>query len=173
MFHVQSCRWHGIAEKHVGAIHDEILSFVSACLCHITSDKRVRFELDEITGSRLRESKNNAKKELDRLRQDERQQPITYNHYYTDNIQNARQEVMRKMIRKAMDQSKEQDWNGKLHVSNNTVDAGKLLASLQKHVIVNMEGQACAEALAGLEAYYKVSDPPICSGYATDQPRSL
>ncbi len=49
-----------------------------------------------------------------------------------------------------------QDWNGKLHVSNNVVDAEKLVASLQKRIIVDMDAQACAEALAGLLAYYKV-----------------
>ena len=49
-----------------------------------------------------------------------------------------------------------QDWNGKLHGSNNAVDAEKLLASLQKRIIVNMDEQACTEVLAALLAYYKV-----------------
>jgi hypothetical protein len=37
--------------------------------------------------------------ELDGLCCDERLQPITYNHYYTDNIQNARQAELKNFIR--------------------------------------------------------------------------
>ena len=135
---------------------DEICAFVKAGLDHITNDEGLLAELGDITSPRLNERREAAHVELERLRQDERQQPITYNHYYTDNVQNARQDSTRKIIRKAMEETRAQDWNGKLHISNNSIDAEKLLASLQKHVIVDMEGQACAEALAGLQAYYKV-----------------
>ncbi|EEH40547.2 hypothetical protein PAAG_09000 [Paracoccidioides lutzii Pb01] len=52
-------------------------------------------------------------------------------------------------------QSVSDDW-GKIHVSNTPHDLAKLLGSLQNHVVVNMEQQACEEAKAGLAAYYKV-----------------
>jgi hypothetical protein len=48
------------------------------------------------------------------------------------------------------------DWNGKLHVSNTTVDLQKLSTSLQTRVVVDMTEQACLESLAALDAYYKV-----------------
>jgi hypothetical protein len=48
------------------------------------------------------------------------------------------------------------DSESKLHVSKNTVDAEKLLASLQRRLVVDMDGQACAGALAVLTAYHKV-----------------
>lgn len=157
MFHLQSCRWRGIAEDHLGALHDEITAFVNAVLEHIAKDEQVFDELVEMTSLSLQESKQCAEKELGNLWQDEQQQPITYNHYYTDNVQNARQDSTRKLIKKTMNETTAYDWNGKLHVSNNTIDAEKLLASLQRRIIVDMDGQACAEALAGLTAYYKVS----------------
>lgn len=128
---------------------------MTAAVCHITQDEQVRIEVMELTSTSLQKSKHSAEMELACLWEDEKQQPITYNHYYTDNVQNARQESTKKLIRKAMDATKD-DWNGKLHVSNNSVDAEKLLASLQRRIIVDMDGQACAEALAGLLAYYKV-----------------
>jgi len=59
-----------------------------------------------------------------------------------------------------MTQASAQDWNGKLHISNNTVDADKLLASLQKRIILDMDVQACTEALAGPWAYYRASPTP-------------
>ncbi len=55
-----------------------------------------------------------------------------------------------------MHEASTEDWNGKLHISNNSVDAEKLVASLQNRVIMDRDAQACTEALAGLSAYYKV-----------------
>jgi polysaccharide deacetylase 2 family uncharacterized protein YibQ len=98
--------------------------------------------------------------ELKKIIADEKLQPITYNHYYTDNIQKARQESLKKSIHQAMRGVINDDFNGKLHVSNTLSDMDKLLASLQRRVIVNMDDQACAEALAGLNSYYKVRHDP-------------
>ena len=141
------------------ALYSEIQAFVEAVLNHITRDSQILAELLEITKLSLQKSKHAADEELSKLCQDEKQQPITYNHYYTDNIQNARQELTRNLIKKAMGEASAHDWNGKLHVSNNTVDAEKLLALLQKRIIVDMDVQACTEALAGLSAYYRASPP--------------
>ncbi|EGE77158.2 hypothetical protein BDDG_00095 [Blastomyces dermatitidis ATCC 18188] len=45
---------------------------------------------------------------------------------------------------------------GKIYISNTPHDLAKLLDSLQNHVVMNMEQQACEEAKAGLAVYYKV-----------------
>ena len=161
LFHVQSSRWYTIADDHLTALYGEIKAFVKAVLSHITKDSRILAELWEITKLSLQESKHAADEELSKLSQDEKQQPITYNHYYTDNVQNARQQSTRNLIKKAMTEASAHDWNGKLHISNNAVDAEKLLASLQKRIIVDMDVQACTEALAGLSAYYRASPPPV------------
>ncbi len=161
LFHVQSSRWYTIADDHLAALYSEIEAFVKAVLNHITRDSRILAELWEITKLSLQDSKHAADEELSKLCQDEKQQPITYNHYYTDNVQNARQQSTRNLIKKAMTEASADDWNGKLHISNNAVDADKLLASLQKRIIVDMDVQACTEALAGLSAYYRASPPPV------------
>ncbi len=145
-------------------MHREIVQFVQSALLYVIKDERVRIEVLEATSTILQTRMHTAQEELDRLCRDEQLQPITYNHYYTDNIQNARQEALRRMVRKAMNESASQDWNGKLHVSNNNFDAAKLLSSLQNRIIVDMDAQASAEALSGLYAYYKVdphTDDPI------------
>lgn len=121
----------------------------------ITEDK-VRGEILQLATARLEISRQNAQVELQKIIDDEKRQPITYNHYYTDNIQNARHESLKNAIQKAMKVVVDEDWHGKFHISNNQLDSEKLLASLQKRVVVNMDDQACSEALAGLAAYYKV-----------------
>ncbi len=133
------------------------MSFVKSALSHTVQNEQVLYNLLEITTASLQRSKENAEQELKRLCQDEKQQPITYNHYYTDNVQKSRQESTRQMIREAMDEARREDWNGRFHISNTQVDAEKLLTSLQSRITVNMDSQACSEALAGLDAYYKVN----------------
>jgi hypothetical protein len=59
-------------------------------------------------------------------------------------------------------------WNGKLHISNNAVDGQKLLAALQRRINVDMNLQACEEALAGLNAYYKVTHCIECAKSKAD-----
>ena len=130
---------------------------MKSALSHIVQDEQVLNELLEITIASLQRSRQNAEEELKNLCQDEKQQPITYNHYYTDNVQKSRQDSTRQMIRKAMDEAKQEDWNGRFHISNTQVDAEKLLTSLQNRINIDMNNQACAEALAGLDAYYKVN----------------
>lgn len=161
LFHVQSSRWPELAHDHVDAVNGEIKHFVRSGLEHIIKDERVRLEISESTFTKLQANLQTAKGELRRLCRDEQLQPITYNHYYTDNIQNARQGDLKRMIGKAMNDSAAQDWNGKLHVSNNNFDAAKLLASLQSRIVVDMDAQACTEALSGLYAYYKVSSSSL------------
>ena len=163
LFHIQASRWETIAGEQLEVFSGIIESFVQSALGHITPDSQTRDKLWNRLEHALLKNKNRAEEELLRLCKDEKQQPITYNHYYTDNVQNARQDSTRKLVKRAMNEVSSQDWNGKLHVSNNSVDAEKLLVSLQKRIVVDMDAQACTEALAGLSAYYKVIMQPSIS----------
>lgn len=116
----------------------------------------MRREIILLANSRLEDGKILANDEVQRLLADEKRQPIAYNHYYTDNIQNARESSMKDSMHKAMRAAVEKDWHGKFHASNTPLELEKVLASLQKRVIVKMDDQACAEAMGGLQAYYKV-----------------
>ncbi|EXJ73554.1 uncharacterized protein A1O5_03315 [Cladophialophora psammophila CBS 110553] len=51
----------------------------------------------------------------------------------------------------------DQEWHGKLHISNIQGDIERFLTGLQQRVQVNMTEQAYDEALSGLQAYYKVA----------------
>jgi hypothetical protein len=137
-------------------LSDTIEKFINNVLDNIIEEEHVNKEIKQLTTEKLELVKLAAKAELQNLVDDEKRQPITYNHYYSDNIQHARQDAMKASIQKAMKGVIDEDWNGKLHVSNTAFDSSKLLASLQNRVIVDMDDQACAEALAGLNAYYKV-----------------
>ncbi|KFZ20776.1 hypothetical protein V502_02980 [Pseudogymnoascus sp. VKM F-4520 (FW-2644)] len=157
LFHEQSSLWGQFASDHVAHLFDKTRVFVEKTLLHVITEDKVRGEILQLATARLEISRQNAQVELQKIIDDEKRQPITYNHYYTDNIQNARHESLKKAIQKAMKVVVDEDWHGKFHISNNQLDSEKLLASLQKRVVVNMDDQACSEALAGLAAYYKVA----------------
>lgn len=135
-----------------------IETFINRVLDNIIEEEPVKTKIEQLTTEKLELLKSAAKAELQNLIEDEKGHPITHNHYYTDNIQQARQDSMKASIRTAMKGVVDEDWHGRLHVSNTSFDSSKLLASLQNRVVVNMDDQACAEALAELNAYYKVCE---------------
>ena len=130
--------------------------FVVAALAFAIKDTQVRAQVRSIVDVRLERNIRLAHEELQRLFDDEACQPITYNHYFTDNVQNSRQDSLKKQIQQCMTAAVQDDWNGKFHVSNSSGEVEKLVASLQRRIVVDMDRQACSEALTGLKAYYKV-----------------
>ena len=105
----------------------------------------------------LDENTKCAFNELSKLLNDEAGCPITYNHYYTDNVQKARNNRSKQDLGTSLNNTINEDWNGRFHVNNSSDEISRLVASLQNHgVIVDMEERACHEAQIDLDAYYKV-----------------
>lgn len=126
-------------------------------LAYLNADEQMHREISARIAVSLERNGTKARSELDRLCEDKDGQPITYNHYFTDNVQNARHETTRGLLRKALKEASVEEYNKKLHISNTTVDAEKLLGALQRRILVDMDEQACSEAWSGLNAYYKVA----------------
>lgn len=105
----------------------------------------------------LEKAKKSAIEELNRLLRDERQSPLTYNHYYTDNVQKARLDEQRAAVRSAIGAVTLEDHHGRLHISNHADDIERFITAIQSRITVDMDDSACKEALTQLEAYYKVS----------------
>ncbi|EXJ61698.1 dynamin GTPase [Cladophialophora yegresii CBS 114405] len=157
LFHEQSSQWINIAQDHLHNIGNIVRDFVEAVIYHTSPDTNVSGEIMELVRTNLQENMNGATKELRKLWQDEQHHPVTYNHYFTDNIQKAREQGTRDVVKRAVVETRDQDWHGRMHISNVQMDLDRFLAALQDRVQVNMTEQACAEALSGLQAYYKVA----------------
>ncbi len=88
----------------------------------------------------------------------QRGHPITYNHYFTDNIQKAKAQHRKNSLADKL-------WSffGKriededTHVSPRPVDLQKLLDALSHETEADMDRYACSEAIDCMQAYYKVS----------------
>jgi hypothetical protein len=158
LFHFQSKRWKQLAADHIDLVYNELKSFVTVLAKHITHEEKIILEINKQVNEHLATRMGEAEKELRILVEDEQQQPITYNHYFTDNVQKARQNASRDLMNRIVKDTADDDFHGAMHISNNGIDVKRLVSALQKRVIVDMDEQACSEVRAGLDAYYKVSD---------------
>ncbi|OQN96115.1 hypothetical protein B0A48_18361 [Cryoendolithus antarcticus] len=150
LFHQQSVPWQHVASEHVEIVHTSIVSFVQKAIAQLRLEEHVLAEIKESIEPRLQERKQRAEDALMQLCTDERQQPITYNHYYIDNVQKSRLDSTQKMIEQAMVKA-DPDQGGAI------VTAEAILSAIRRNITVNMDEQACSEALDGLNAYYKVA----------------
>lgn len=154
---MQSSRWGDIARDHVAKIADLVFRFVRSVLAFVIKDTNAQENVCQCVTATLDENVKCAFNELEKLLDDEAGCPITYNHYYTDNIQKARNNRSKQDLGTSLHNVINEDWNGQFHVNNSSVDISRLVASLQNHgVIVDMEARACNEAEIDLDAYYKV-----------------
>lgn len=159
LFQEQSSRWEEIARKHTMTLHQVVSDFVERALEEVVKEERVRTELRPIIRQSLQANLESAMDELRNILGDEKLQPLTYNHYYTDNVQKSRQDELKEVVKKALESTLE-DNAGNLHVSNVASDQSMLLHLLQSHVNVDMDKKACEEASTDLIAYYKVWSNP-------------
>ncbi|KAK9578591.1 hypothetical protein V6Z92_009264 [Aspergillus fumigatus] len=158
LFHEQSSRWSDIARDHVNAVADLVCRFIQSACAFVIRDTNAREAISRIITAKLDENTEYAFDELCKLLDDEAGCPITYNHYYTDNVQKARNNCSRQDLGTSLNNAINEDWNGRFHVNNSSDEISQLVASLQDHhIIVDMEERACYEAQIDLDAYYKVA----------------
>lgn len=156
LFHVQSSRWASIARDHINVVSKVVSRFVDSALTYEIQDAKVRENVRRLIGTKLETNVEAGKEELASLLDDEARQPITYNHYYIDNIQKARDNSSKIRLERSLYDAIKNDWNGSFHLENTQRDTERLLVSLKKRVIVDMKEQACSDAQTDFAAYYKV-----------------
>ncbi|KAJ5558984.1 dynamin GTPase [Penicillium sp. DV-2018c] len=101
LFHSQSMDWGKIAREHVDAVAKLVSTFLQAALKFVIKDIKVRQNVQNCVDKSVQGNIKCAIEELNLLLEDEARQPITYNHYYTDNIQKARNDQSKHLIQNA------------------------------------------------------------------------
>ncbi|KAM0081148.1 hypothetical protein ACKRZS_006697 [Fusarium odoratissimum] len=157
LFLEQSQPWLPIAENHVDSVFSAVSRWVDKATDVLFPEEKIRREIRELLQDWMQGARERASNELEKLIQDEKRSPLTYNHYYTDNVQKARLNFQRIAIKDVVAEVTQLDWHGKLHIPNSSVEIEKFVSALQARVTVNMDEQACNEAVTELNAYYKVA----------------
>ncbi|KAK0246748.1 hypothetical protein LTR29_017650 [Friedmanniomyces endolithicus] len=122
---------------------------MNKAIAHLRVEEQVFAGIKEGIDCALQESRTRAEEELMRLCADEQQQPITYNHYYTDNVQQSRLDYAQKTIEQAMEKVNVDPDDLEGTAVGNT-SAETLVAAIRQNIVVNMDEQACSQALEGL-----------------------
>lgn len=148
--------WSRVAELHIETVYHHIWAFVEKAIQHLDIEDYVLTEIHDRMEVKLEESKALADEELAKLVGEEKEQRITYNHYFTDNVQKARRKEVRDIMEKTMEKvNTTQASFGASSLVTMTPDS--LIASLHGNIVVDMDERACSEAMVDLEAYYKVA----------------
>ncbi|EGR44068.1 uncharacterized protein TRIREDRAFT_71103 [Trichoderma reesei QM6a] len=154
LFHEQSSRWPSIAASHVHDILDTVSNWIQLAVERLHPDECLKTQILAILQQWLESAEKNAFEELARLIEDEGRTPLTYNHYYTDNVQKARMSEQRKAVADAVIAQK--DLHGRIRLEN-SLEVERFLEKVGTKVVVDMDEQACNEAITQLDAYYKVA----------------
>jgi hypothetical protein len=162
LFLEQSSRWLLIAKAHVDGIIVMVSKWLRQAVARGFPEDKLGQDVLAICNLWIDEAGARAFQELRKLEEDERRQPITYNHYYTDNVQKSRHDFFREAVEGAIKETASSDYFGKLHVSNSPSELERFLGAMKRKINVDMDEQACTEALAGLDAYYNVGISSRC-----------
>ncbi|KAF3030362.1 hypothetical protein E8E12_000190 [Didymella heteroderae] len=112
LFHEQCSRWSDISSDHLRTVSSIVKNFICAVLDHVIVDDEIRSSVRARIRQSLDANFEKAHSELQNILLDEAAHPITYNHYYTDNIQNARADAAKKHLQTSMDYAIANEWNG-------------------------------------------------------------
>lgn len=152
--------WPRIAANHIYNVLKKVTQWIKLAVERLIVEDGMRDQIHMILVEWLENAETNALKELGRLVEDEQRTPLTYNHYYTDNVQKNRVEVakmtMGKDIRTELKNQGTLSFDGKIGV-----DLEKVVVPVQAHITVDMDEQACNNAITELRSYYKVRRNPI------------
>ncbi|KAF1822262.1 uncharacterized protein K489DRAFT_389167 [Dissoconium aciculare CBS 342.82] len=159
LFHHECRRWVKIASAHIEQMYSLLIEFNQILLDHLRMEPRVQNEIHDRIQTNLQSALDSAHTELKQLWEDESLQPITYNHYYTDNVQKANLGEAKRRVKAAMSlngaaKNPSEDENGE---NLKPITVAALFAAMEERLVVDMDEQACKEALASLDAYYKVA----------------
>ena len=132
-------------------IDKTLASFVKHAVTHLESSEHISSVLMEHIDELMSHHTKAAIDELDKLCADIDGPPMTYNHYYSDNVQNDRNNSTKRRVEEGMEAVTHGDtWR-------RSASPAEIVAALQPKVVVGMGKQACSEARIGLRAYYKVA----------------
>ncbi|KAF3179721.1 hypothetical protein TWF788_007025 [Orbilia oligospora] len=154
LYHEQCSPWLEIAESHLEKVYNYTNSFIQKLFIFITPDEKVQGSLFKEAEESLRTCLDDAKLEMKKLWQDEMTVPMTYNHYYTENVQKARKDELTSILKNILNEATNGHLNSNFAVHTSNIRSHIDLLKTEP----NMETQACKDAIISLKAYYKADE---------------
>jgi len=151
LFWAQSKGWEQIAQRHVNKVYNRCNTFLRMVLKDLASTDIIDDLISLHISDQMEKRLELAIKELEGLLADRRRQCITYNHYFTDELQKIREMRLKDRYENLIDAAFT-DTVGTL------LTKGQLMQAMNspKRESSVMDNYACEEVLDCMLAFYKV-----------------
>jgi len=160
LFMEQSRPWGAIVRAHIQNVWESARVFIDLVTTHVADGSTSKMLQEEVFGPAMAKIlKDMENKTTELLSAHKDSHPITYNHYFTETLQNLRRERMEREIEKIVTgffRLGAGTLTSSNHLSTASWPLKDLVISLAGSNQPNMGGFAAQEALDCLLAYYKV-----------------
>ncbi|KAJ4342112.1 hypothetical protein N0V95_007048 [Ascochyta clinopodiicola] len=159
LFLEQSCAWQALATSHIDQVAQAVTKFLQHLISHIADASTSGVLFQTLVEPALESVVKDAKrKTTDLLAPHKYGHPITYNHYFTETVQQVKRERSRveltRLIKKVFGVKSLGPSAQEEYVIR---DYRPLLSALMERNNPDMNQYACSEALDCMQAYYKVA----------------
>ncbi|KAL9627404.1 MAG: hypothetical protein Q9164_007617, partial [Protoblastenia rupestris] len=169
LFWEQSSKWQQMAERHVEGVAEVCNRFLDALLREkCPKDVYTRLwssKIEDVLKLRL----DGSTREMEKIMEDIKSYPITYNHYYTDTIKKRRREREEKVLANCIDNATQHIAPTEYHSyhASAQADSKKAAREYSDKVDPDMENHSCEEALDCLHSIYKLSQKTFIDNITT------
>ncbi len=165
LFWDQCSNWQGLARQYLDSVEGICSKFLNIILedkCPKDIVSRLRHSLVQ---DALKARYDSAFEELGRIMEDNKGYPINYNHYYTETINERRQERQKASLAQCIEDATTRE-NQDPFAPCTSIDVDQAVEAYSKGIDPDMENFSCEEALDCAFAIYEVSrahHPPLFS----------
>jgi hypothetical protein len=157
LFYIHARPWHDLTAGCVDSLVVDLRRAVMLVLRDTVDDKTLEGLLRHVINPKVNELEASLRSKVDEILEPQRKgHPITYNHYFTDCIQKARdmhfQNSMKKKVREFFPRPQFNQNRRETH----SFDIDDLVDALTTRTETDMERFSCSEATDCMIAYYKV-----------------
>jgi hypothetical protein len=157
LFQEQCGPWEDITQSHIAAAWAAGRDFLQHAVCYVADETTSKTIFNKVILPALGDLRNALEKgSKEFLMSHQRGHPITYNHYFTETLQDTRADRQKEAFREALQSYFGVDTLSTSHLVENTINLRGLYNSLLQKTIPDMTRFASEEALDCMLAYYKV-----------------
>ncbi|KAI9798760.1 MAG: hypothetical protein M1833_004590 [Piccolia ochrophora] len=168
LFRAQSGPWEQIVQGHVKTTWRAARAFLESAIIHLTNEDTAVSLLNEVIDPMMEEKNDEMQnKILELLNPYKKGHPITYNHYFTETIQDARlsrqKAELKTKLETYFEATEPPNQHSRLFELSNL---SGLLSALSINKEADMDRYACSEMLDCMQAYYKVAMKSVVDNVA-------
>jgi len=158
LFWEQSKGWEAITRRHLKKVYRKLLDFLRLALVGLAPVDVIEALFANHINQQMAARFQRANKELEGLLNDRRRHAITYNHFYTENVQKIRDRRLKEQYEAVIEAALQQQ--KKASNSGAALTKVQLMQAIATPTEASMDDYACQEALDSMLAFYKVHTYP-------------